>query len=232
MMLDLIFKKSSDLFFQSISRYDKTLIQSAQRIFIFQSALNLILYYTGFGLEGRTPKFPATISFTIRGGIPLYTNMVVWTAGWTQMMRILLTKGDTLCKGFSLQMYLTGFLTTYVFPVGFGGMYDQIHGACAGLYFIYHIVLFKYLRTTTPYRVGFYTSFGMFLYALFNIRQIEKIHQFRAESNKQTKEQKEQKLLLDLLLIVRQKLWWHELVLMISENTMFLSFLLGMTSSL
>jgi hypothetical protein len=228
-MLDFIFKASSDHFFKSISTSlkDKQLIRSAQKFFLTQSALNLFLYYGGFGLEAH-PKFPATISFTIRGGLPLYSNMLVWTAGWTQMMRVLLRKGDTLCKIFATQMYCVGFSTVYLFPVGAGGTSDLIHGACAGLYFIYHIVLFKYLRTTTPYKVGFYTSFALFLFSLSRIRRIEKNHQFRSESNAEGNKQQKR----SLPPVIRRKLWWHELLLMVSENTMFVSFLLGMTSSL
>jgi hypothetical protein len=234
-----MFQSSADHFFTGLTRADGRLIRSAQKIFLTQSFLNLLLYYTGFGVDGKNTKFPATISFTIRGGIPMYSNLIVWTAGWGQMFRVLLSKGDTVAKIFAGQMYLVGLSTVYLFPVGSGGVLDQIHGAFAGLYFVYHVVLFKYLRTRTPYQVGFYASFATFLFALKNIRKMEVKYQFRSESNSKQKlkcddyePSTKTTVQKDVPKNVRTKLWWNEFMLMISENTMFVSFLVGMTSSM
>ena len=135
------------------------------------------------------------------------------------MMRVWFSKGDQMARTFAVQMYLVGFSTVYLFPVGQGGWRDQVHGALAGLYFIYHGVMFKYLRTTTPFQIGFYVSFFTFLVQLRQIRKLEVQYEFRTETNQKKN-------------TIRDTMWWHEFTLMLTENAMFISFLLGMTSSL
>ena len=137
-----------------------------------------------------------------------------------------------MAKLFAAQMYAVGLSTVFLFPVGSGGMQDKLHSVFAGLYFIYHIVLFKYLKTTRPYQIGFYLSFGTFLYALKRVRNVETKYDFRAESNASSSASAAapSKTLLPSKVVA--SLWWNEVVMMFSENTMFISFLLGMTSSL
>ena len=226
-MLPAILSNSANQFFKRLTKKDARLIRNAQRIFLSNVFLNLILYYQGCGVDGNNTKFPATISYTIRGGLPLYTNLLVWTAGWRQMMRVWFSKGDQMARTFAVQMYLVGFSTVYLFPVGQGGWRDQVHGALAGLYFIYHGVMFKYLRTTTPFQIGFYVSFFTFLVKLRQIRKLEVQYEFRTETN-QKKNTTKRKMPVQ----IQNRLWWHELTLMLTENAMFISFLLGMTSSL
>ena len=227
MLPTIVLLNSANQFFNRLTKKDARLIKSAQRIFLSNVLINLILYYQGYGVDGNNTKFPATISYTIRGGLPLYTNLLVWTAGWRQMMRVWFSKGDQIARTFAVQMYLVGFSTVYVFPVGQGGWKDQVHGILAGLYFIYHGVMFKYLRTTTPFQFGFYVSFFTFLFNLRAIRKLEVEYDFRTETNQKNNTTKRK-----MPVQIQNKLWWHECGVMLTENSMFISFLLGMTSSL
>lgn len=224
-----IFSSSSTSFFTSLTRTDASLIKSAQTIFLSQSVINLFLYYLGYGIDGNNTKFPATISFTIRAGLPFYSNLILWSSGWIQMFRVLLSKGDKVAKIFAAQMYLVGLSTVYFFPVGISEKKDQIHGSFAGLYFVYHIVLFKYLRTTFQYQMGFYVSFLSFVLFLKKIRAVEQQYDFKTESNNTLKSKTQKKKLSK---DISNSLFMYELGLMVTENSMFISFLLGMTSSL
>ena len=229
MNLLTIFSSSSTCFFTSLTRTDASLIKSAQTIFLSQSVINLFLYYLGYGIDGNNTKFPATISFTIRAGLPFYSNLILWSSGWIQMFRVLLSKGDKVAKIFAAQMYLVGLSTVYFFPVGISEKKDQIHGSFAGLYFVYHIVLFKYLRTTFQYQMGFYVSFLSFVLFLKKIRAVEQQYDFKTESNNTLKSKTQKKKLSK---DISNSLFMYELGLMVTENSMFISFLLGMTSSL
>ena len=86
--LERLFAVSAASFHGSLGARDVALLRLAQRLFLGNNALSLVLYY---GLEaspdGRagTTKFPATISWTIRRGLPKWTNLALWSAGWWQV---------------------------------------------------------------------------------------------------------------------------------------------------
>ena len=83
--LERIFAPSAASFFESLDARDVVLLRRAQRLFFSNSALTLLLYYglqaSPDGRAGET-KFPATISWTIRRGLPKWTNLIFWSAGW------------------------------------------------------------------------------------------------------------------------------------------------------
>ena len=187
----------------------------------YYSSATVLLFFSNQKLNRSTFFFDcfSTLSYS-----SLSIQLITWTAGWTQMMRVLLTRGDLTARVFAGQMYMVGLSTVCFFPVGFGRVSDQIHGVCAGLYFVYHIVLFKYLQTQRIYQLGFYSSFGTFVYFLHRLRVLENKYNFKAEANQKQKK--------ELPLSVSKKIYQNELGMMITENTMFWSFLFGMTSGI
>ena len=59
---------------------DEELLRSARRLYHACSVVPCLLYYLRTS-ESPT-KFPATISFTIRKGVPRWTHHALWLAGW------------------------------------------------------------------------------------------------------------------------------------------------------
>ena len=66
-------QKWSDAFHQELDDEDIRELRRAKNIFLFNSFLPGFLYYIGLGTDARV-KFPATISWTIRAGVPKYVN--------------------------------------------------------------------------------------------------------------------------------------------------------------
>ena len=232
--LSTLFQKSAASFFESLTSQDRATIKLARRIFVANTFINLGLYYSCLSPDspGGKQKFPCTISWTIRKGFTRYSNLVIWSAGWYQMLKLFAKRGDLTAKVFAAQMYAVGLVVCYFAPVGQSRIQDTVHAIGAGLYFVYHCVLFDYVRTTALFRAGFYVSFACFLASLRRIRQIEDMYGFMTESDyfKGSKKGRQNALLMKEP--VKRNLRWNKLLQMISENTMFLSFTLGMTSGL
>jgi hypothetical protein len=105
-------------------------------------------------------------------------------------------------KFFFAQMYLTGVNTTFLFSVGQGKLYDQIHTVGALLYMVDHHILFYLLRTKWIYRFGFYFSFGAMLFfaALRTRLQGGEIEEFTLEGLENENLEKPSPLELRMLL--------------------------------
>ena len=230
-LLSPVFGRSADAFFTSLSAGDVRRLRLAKRIFLANTGLNAALYYTGFSPDGYKVKFPATISWTVRRGLPQKSNLLFWSSGWYLVGSVFARRGDRLARLFAAQMYCVGVVTLGICPVGASALQDQVHFIAAGLYFVYHCVLFEYVRTSRPYQAGFYASFAVFLAAVVKIRKLEARYCFRAEADEEGRTKyaaSRAKLAPEL----RRQLWRFELVQMLSENAMFVSFLLGVTSGL
>ena len=230
-LLAPVFGRSADTFFTSLSASDVRRLQLAKRIFLANSGLNAALYYGGLSPDGRKVKFPATISWTVRRALPQKSNLLFWSAGWYLVGSVFARRGDRLARLFGLQMYCVGVVTLGICPVGASPLQDQVHFVAAGLYFVYHCVLFEYVRTRRTYQAGFYASFAAFLAAVAKIRSLEARHGFRAEADENSVS-KSSGARAKLAPRVRRQLWQCELVQMLSENAMFVAFLLGVTSGL
>jgi hypothetical protein len=234
--LERLFARSAERFYGSLDSSDVRRLAFARSIFLANSALSLVLYYGGASPDGRQAKFPATISWTVRRGLPKWANLAIWSAGWWQVARVFARRGDALARGFAAQMYLLGLTTVGICPVGQGAVTDAVHGACAGCYFVCHCVLHWYVRTAGAFRAGFFGSFAAFLLALGRVRGMEKKFGFLAESDSRAGKPGDggdgatgRQLLQPE---PRRLLFRYELAQMLCENGMFVSFLLGMTSGL
>lgn len=191
----------------------------------FFNALLLIttaLYYVG---ASEDPKFPATISWTVRKGLPKYVHHVVWALGWKLMSNVFENSGDPFAVWFSRQMIVTGVVTTWVAPVGRNAVWsDTVHFWGALLYMIDHIVLFFYLGTTLTYRVLFYVSLITMGSSIVGIKLLGVPPLLL--------EQSDQRLSERLTAVQCTRLYWLELSVMASENVMFVAFITGMASGL
>ena len=88
------------------------------------------------------------------------------------------------------------------------------------------------MRTATAFRAGFYASFLGFAYCLRSIRKVESDYGFLAESDYYQGSAQQQRNVARMNRKTASKLWWKELWLMIFENTLFLSFTVGMVPAL
>lgn len=228
-----LFGRSAAAFVGNLRHGDVGAIRRARRIFVASTFLNLALYYSPLSPDPvETRKFPCTISWTIRKGLTKWANVVVWSAGWWQMLKTFARRGDLTARLFSAQMYMVGLVVCFFAPVGQGPLRDRIHTVCAGLYFVYHCILFEYMQTAAVFRAGFYASFYGFLHCLRNIRKVEADYGFLSESDWYTGTAQEQRNTARMNKKTAAQLWWQKLGQMIFENTMFLSFTVGMTSGL
>jgi hypothetical protein len=73
---------SGDAFRGRLTVSDVQQVGTARQLFLTTALLPGALYYLGFSPDGRRPKFPATISFTIRAGLPKIVHHIIWLAGW------------------------------------------------------------------------------------------------------------------------------------------------------
>lgn len=227
--LAALFGRSAKRFLGRLRGSDLAAIRRARRIFVSATFLNLALYYSPLSPDSPSKrKFPCTISWTIRKGFTKWANLVVWSAGWWHMLKTFALRGDLVARVFAAQMYAVGLVVCFIAPVGQGPVSDKIHALGAGLYFVYHCVLFEYMRTATAFRAGFYASFLGFLLCLRSIRKVESDYGFLTESDYYQGSAQEQRNVARMNRKTASKLWWHKLGQMIFENTMFLSFTVGM----
>ena len=187
-----------------------------------------VLYYLGTS-ESKT-KFPATISFTIRKGIPKWAQHMIWMRGWWHTYAVLSKKGR-FTSIFSKQMIATGIVATWLFPVGKSEAVDRVHFVTSALYMIDHICLLQLLGIRSIYKVGFYLSFLLMATALFFRKKMEQLARLPSEGdvdNNQLEALRE----MQLKGPAKRKLWWLEGAVMFFENSLFFSFVSGMTSGM
>ena len=80
------------------------------------SFIPLILYH--MRLSEPNPLFPATISHSIRKGIPKLVHHIIWLLGWACMLRVIAGNGDILHTIFAIKMVVTGVIAVMIYPVG------------------------------------------------------------------------------------------------------------------
>lgn len=117
----------------STVKHDPEIMKRAQRYFLLAQALPMALYYVGLGEEGSDPHYPATISYTIRAGLPKAAHHLFWTAGWASVARAISGRG----QGVKLRcafMFLQGCFAVVWFPLSREKWRNRIHGVAAGKY--------------------------------------------------------------------------------------------------
>ena len=202
---------------------------TAKRLFVLSSVLPPIFYY-GMRQKGEVKKIPATISFTIRRGLPRFVHHTLWIAGWYKMSKVMRGAGNRLTKLFALQMFATGIVSVVLCPLGKSEKKNRIHAITAALYMIDHFVLFDLFKTPHKFRYAFVASFLFFCYFLRRVKEFNKKHQLAEEGDNDVTRRRNQIRALNKK--YQNSLFISELFVMLFENTMFLSFTGGMTKGL
>lgn len=196
---------------------------AAQRLFISTSAVPLLLYY--LRLSEPVPLFPATISWTIRKGVPRWTHHSLWLAGWAVFLSVFLKRGDVRLKIFALQMFATGFICVILCPIGRGGLQEKVHAVTAGVYMADHHVAFRILDVPAPHVFSFWAFFLAFGGLTRQARRILKeIVKDKGDEGPSLLQLPSSTRISD-----RNRLWYVELLRMLAENGLFLAFTLSMT---
>lgn len=217
----------------SFTPQQAALLEVAQSIFILNQASNFPFYYLpGFrdvlGGDGKETRFPCSISWMTRKGLPRFSTLLLWHAGWACMLRAFLIADEVDWGKFSFmgQMWLTGFVTIVMAPmkgpdVALGAK-DALHCYGAMLYVFDHIIAYIYalgIEPWSPWCVSFAVTSG-----LCGVMQA-----LRADGDRAAK------LLFARLTGAGSRrlpsfLWAIEVAFMILENALFFVFLFGMCS--
>lgn len=225
-------------FRNSLISDDVLLLKRARFLFHLCSILPPLAYYFGRGslAVDRPPKFPATISFTIRKGLPKKIQTVLWTAGWVLMYRVIHRRTKpiaphtqpSLLRRYCLQMIGTGVWTTEVFRLGTSDPADVCHFLGAAKYMLDHIVMMDVLKMKPLHRKSFFWSFGMLILNFGAVHSIESFAGIAKESdNRFTTAQRARQISQKLSPYMRSRLFASELLVMLFENLLFSSFVQG-----
>ena len=131
---------------------------------VFQAAwiVPLALYLE---FEPRPRKWPITISWTIRRGVPKLAHHTCWVLGWLLFVFAASRARDVLVSAFLAQMFVTGFLAVILCPVGVSPLQDKIHWIASLLYIADHAVAFGILGTAPAYVAAFWSCFALMVWA-------------------------------------------------------------------
>eukprot|EP01051_Picozoa_sp_SAG22_P021530 SAG22_NODE_4787_length_1164_cov_1.140845_1_plen_278_part_00 len=139
-------------------------LDAAQALFQASLWVPALLYY-GCRLSDSPPRFPCTISWSIRRGPPRWAQHALWLAGWYQAAAAVLPQRDAFGTCFVLSMVATGVVGVMLCPVGVSPAFDVVHYAASALYMVDHVVLLAFFGVTTFYCLGFFGSLVLFFAA-------------------------------------------------------------------
>ena len=230
--LDDMIEKEGKKFRSKLTERDIRDVKRARTLFHLCSVLPPILYYWFSNVDRPKPKFPASISHTIRKGAPQQLQMTIWTCGWYLLSGVICRNGSSMLKKFTLQMYMTGVVTTTICALGQNVIKDAVHFAGAGVYMIQHVVFLKILKHNPRYQKCFYGSFGALLTSIVGLRRLERQHNIPSESTSHGSVSNRRKQVAKLPSSTKSTFFCWELLMMISENVLFASFVHGMPSGL
>jgi hypothetical protein len=205
------------------TRADLTDIAVSQALFHISMLLPPFLYWV-CRTPDADPRFPATISWTIRRGTPKTVQHVCWLAGWLNLSPVLAR--DWRVLAFAAQMVLTGCAAICVCPVGVSRSFDMVHYVGSLAYMLDHIILFHVLDVPAGYQRGFYLSLAVFLCSKLALETS------KARAGVVLPPHLSNEGVLRTLRALpaphRRRVWLSELVEMISENALFAFFISGM----
>jgi len=137
-------------------------LRSGQLFFYATFVVPTVLYDYRCGPD-QVPRFPATIRFTIRAGLPKWTHHAIWFAGWHCVLTSLARRPLGLL--FASQMVATGMVATMLAPCGHSRALDLVHYASALAYMLDHIAMLAYWRMASWVWAGFGASLLAFVLA-------------------------------------------------------------------
>ena len=155
----------------------------AQAMFVSKGLWHLstvlpLLWYLA-GMVDKTPRFPATISWTVRKGSGSVLFHAFWVAGWLNFLRPLLR--HEACRGAvplgaSLQMWATGIVAISLSPVGVSDAVDTRHHVTSAKYMVDHIAMCAIFGVGGLYARGMIASGLVFGVSTFYLKAVKRKH--------------------------------------------------------
>ena len=145
----------------SLSDADGRLVSLAKDLFLISLFAPLILYYVA-GPDAGIPRFPVTISWTIRKGPPKWIQHAVWLSGWAVLLFLHFKTGDAVGFTFALQFVFVGIQALVVHPVGVNWRVSKVHHQASAVYILDHIAFLSYYNVQPLYRRVFWFSLVAF----------------------------------------------------------------------
>ena len=220
------------------------LLSVAQMLFITNQLTNFPLYYLP-GLRGvggsdgkGSTKFPCSISWMTRKGLPRWSTLLLWNIGWACMLWAFINEGDLstlvwpsdwLRALFMLQMYATGFVVVVATPMQGPdvalGQQDALHCYAALLYVADHAFALQFVLGVDVFTSAYGCSF-LLCTALCGLCQFLRADGDRAARIVYLR------FLSSKMLSFATFTYILEFGFMAFENALFLVFLCGMTSGI
>ena len=135
-----------------------------QCFFYLCFVLPTFVYYVAKVPDPR-PRFPATISWTIRKGPAKWCHHFLWSVGWAYVLRAFWNRPLGLI--FATQMAATGVVAIVLAPCGHTKLMDTVHYTTAAVYIFDHVPLFYYLRVPSIHLYSFSVCFVVFASATY-----------------------------------------------------------------
>lgn len=181
----------------------------------------------------QTPKFPATISFTIRKGVTKLVQHTLWACGWLVMLKTVLMDArgaTTRARVFLAQMFATGVVSVVLCPLGLSRTTDAIHFATAGLYMADHEIMCGLYRVPARFIIGFRAGLVGLFASLLLLRGTERAE--RLPHSEQGHDDDREAALVGKPRRVRAQVHLADTAVMVCEYGLFISFISGMTAGL
>ena len=214
-------------FRDGLSTNDVAAIRTARDIFIASQIVPTVVYFA----FDASPKFPCSISFSVRRGTPRALQEVSWLYGWWLMANVMLSAQGAFVPFFTIQMFVTGFIGVCIFRLGDGSRLTAlVHQYAAGLYMLDHIVLCELLAIARGYRIVFAVALVATFAAYGAKQRLGEAHALSGEVADGGKAQL-------VALAARdpgaaRTLFACELLFMVCEHALFLAFVCGMASGI
>ena len=205
---------------------------TAQALFHLSMLVPMVLFYI-FRLGDAAPRFPATISWTVRAGVPRYAQNSIWLCGWGYMGAFMAATGDGAMQVFAVLMVLTGVVGVMFCPVGVSPRVDTVHYIASFINMLDHFVLLAYLNMTPEYCLGFTLFLGVFIATTVQKGKMRKTLGVLVPTDAAVDtDAVYARLVARLGRDAQRKLFVVELMEMVYENLLFVVFISGMTSGL
>mmetsp|Transcript_40703 Transcript_40703/g.117792 ORF Transcript_40703/g.117792 Transcript_40703/m.117792 type:complete len:237 (-) Transcript_40703:71-781(-) len=220
------FAASGRVFRERLCASDVRRLRIAQAIWQSSMVVPPALYY--LKTSDPTPLFPATISWTIREGVPRLAHHSLWLAAWCLCLSVVQRRGDWRGRAFSWQMLATGVVCVILCPLGSDGLRERIHTWTAAAYMMDHHLFLRAFGVPSHWVAVFWGCFGAFAGGTLASKALVASVEARDAPGPQGKADEHGPYLLREAAqhpSIRERLWRLELFRMFSENGMFFIFL-------
>jgi len=214
---------------QALTEEDIELLIVASRCFLMTFILPAFMYYGG--MSEIHPKFPSSISYTIRKGPARWAHHMTWAPGWAAWGTVFARGNDTV-RLFGAWMFVMGLGAVCVFPLDMHGrIADLGHFFCAIHYIFGHAVLLQWFAIPTLYCQAF-TIFSIIMvigFVLVVVLEIAMgIPHGEHERNRGKKKLAIENLDPESSFLLKTLLLVSELMAYGGENGLFIAFVIGM----